>query len=212
MEAEFWLDRWENNKTGWHEKQANPLLINNIDHLNLSKGDRIFLPLCGKSLDIAWLLDQGYQVVGVELSELAVKAVFNDLDITPNITKRDDLIHYQGEHLDLFVGDFFLLSGEIIGSINGIFDRAALVALPTKMRKAYTQHLCKISNHAQQLLITLEYDQTVTAGPPFCVASPLIADYYQENYQINLLEDTHYNNEGDRLGAHNEKVWHLKNK
>ena len=210
MDASFWLDRWQNNKTGWHEKQANPLLINNVDHLKLSKGDRIFLPLCGKSLDIAWLLDQGYQVVGVELSELAVKAVFESLEITPKISNIDDFIQYETDDLILFVGDFFLATADLIGYIDATYDRAALVALPENMRTLYAEHLMLITKKAPQLLITLEYDQNFTAGPPFSINTPMLIDYYHQYYEASLLEDVHCNVKGDRLGEHNEKVWHLK--
>lgn len=210
MEAKFWLDRWKNNKTGWHEKQANPLLINNIEHLKLSKGDRVFLPLCGKSLDIAWLLDQGYQVVGVELSELAVKVVFESLEITPKISNVGDFIQYKTDDLILFVGDFFLATSEVIGHIDATYDRAALVALPENMRTLYAEHLMLITRKSPQLLITLEYDQNFTAGPPFSINTPMLIDYYHQYYEASLLEDVHYNVKGDRLGEHNEKVWYLK--
>ena len=213
MEAnlnEGWLDRWETNKTGWHQKQANPLLINNIGYLNLFKGDRIFLPLCGKTLDIAWLLTQGYQVVGIELSELAIKAVFKALELTPKISNIGELIEYSADNIVLFVGDFFLATSDVIGHVDATYDRAALVALPENRRTLYAEHLMLITQKAPQLLITLEYDQNVTAGPPFSINTPMLADYYQKNYELSLLENKYSNVAGDRLGEHNEKVWHLK--
>ncbi len=210
MDAQFWLERWENNKIGWHEESVNPLLTKNFKYLAQSSGARIFLPLCGKSNDIAWLLDQGYQVVGVELSELAIKEVFLAIGKTPKITKTANFNLYQIDNLDLFVGNFFALTVHEIGVVDAIFDRASLVALPDRSRKLYSQHLQAISKVAPQILVTLEYDQQVTNGPPFCVDASMLVDHYQDTYQLCLLENKHYNVQGDRLGAHNEKVWYLK--
>ena len=60
MDANFWLQKWENNQIGFHENKPNPLLVKYFHILSLEKGSRIFLPLCGKSLDMAWLLSRGY--------------------------------------------------------------------------------------------------------------------------------------------------------
>lgn len=210
MDPQFWLARWETNKIGWHEKSVNLLLTKNFKYLAQRIGARIFVPLCGKSNDIVWLLDQGYQVVGVELSELAIKEVFLGMGKTPKITKSANFNLYQIDNLDLFVGNFFALTVNEIGPIDAIYDRAALVALPPKEQKLYSQHLLAIGQVAPQILVTLEYDQQVKQGPPFCVDTSMLEDHYQDTYQLCLLENKYYNVQGDRLGPHNEKVWHLK--
>lgn len=88
MEHDFWHNRWQNQQIGFHLPEANPLLVAHFSALNLtpptpqksntltSKSPRVFLPLCGKTLDIAWLLAQGYRVVGAELSQIAIDALF----------------------------------------------------------------------------------------------------------------------------------------
>ncbi len=35
-------------------------------------GRRVLVPLCGKTPDLLWLAEQGNEIVGVELSEIAV--------------------------------------------------------------------------------------------------------------------------------------------
>jgi len=94
MEASFWHERWKLNQIGFHIDNTNPLLTNHIGKLNLSKNSRIFLPLCGKTLDIAYLLDQGFSVVGIELSEVAVTALFNELNVKPEIATINSLKIY----------------------------------------------------------------------------------------------------------------------
>ena len=86
MEASFWHERWEENRIGFHENDTNPLLLKYFKRLSLNKGDRVFLPLCGKSLDIAWLLSEGCQVAGAELSEIAIQQLFEELELTPEIS------------------------------------------------------------------------------------------------------------------------------
>lgn len=62
MEKNFWIQKWKKKEIAFHQSQVNPHLKLNFEKLNLKKGSRVFLPLCGKTLDIAWLLSQGYQI------------------------------------------------------------------------------------------------------------------------------------------------------
>jgi thiopurine S-methyltransferase len=141
MDADFWLEKWQSNQLGFHLDEVNPLLTKYFSRLSLQPNGRVFLPLCGKTLDVGWLLGQGYRVTGCELSELAVAALFRDLGLDPDITKIPNGLHYAAPDIDVFVCDIFSLSSELLGHIDAIYDRAALVALPTKTRRQYpTQH------------------------------------------------------------------------
>lgn len=188
MEESFWHEKWERGEIAFHEGQANVHLVKYFSALKLPPNSRVFVPLCGKTKDIAWLLTQGYQVVGVELSELAIQALFDGLDITPTVKQEGDLIHYQGENIDIFVGDIFSLTAELLKPISAIYDRAALVALPEAMRKRYSEHLISITHSAPQLLISFDYDQHLMAGPPFSVNHECVHEYYDSTYSIDLLE------------------------
>ena len=192
MDSEFWHERWENNQIGFHLNEVNKVLLKYWPAMQLEQGQRVFVPLCGKTLDIIWLLQQGVEVVGVELSEIALDELAADISdqLQLNIEKhkRGDKIFYQADKLTLISGDFFALSSQDIGSIDWIYDRAALVALPQEMRQHYSQHLRLISDHASQFLVTLNYDQNEMAGPPFSVAEQEVVSLYQDNYQISLQE------------------------
>ena len=190
MEASFWHDKWEKNQIGFHESETNPLLLKHFSRLNLKEGSRIFLPLCGKTRDVAWLLSEGYQVVGVELSEIAIEQLFQELGVTPEISKSGSLIHYQAANIDLFVGDFFEISPLILGHVDAVYDRAALIALPPETRAQYTSHLIKITENAPQLLICIEYDQSEMNGPPFSLVPSEIEQHYTAHYDLRLLESS----------------------
>lgn len=187
MDSKFWLDRWKNNIIGFHRSDVNPLLREHFHLLELPQGSRIFLPLCGKTLDIGWLLSQGYRVVGAELSEMAIQQLFAELKMTPEIIKVGSLIHYKSKNIDIFVGDLFNLTSELLGPVDAIYDRAALVALPEEMRLKYTSHLIQITSGAPQLLITYEYDQSVIPGPPFSVSTKEVKEHYANQYKVNHI-------------------------
>ena len=210
MEASFWHQKWENNAIGFHQHIPNPLLVKYFNTLSLDKGDRLFLPLCGKTLDIAWLLERGYRVAGVELSELAIEQLFSSLDVEPKITEIGTLKHYGINNLDIFAGDIFQVSRKILGDVDAVYDRAALVALPETMRLRYAAHLMKISGHAQQLLVTFEYDQNAMNGPPFSVIDDEVHTHYQNSYNVSLLEQAEVKGGLKGICPATEHVWLLE--
>lgn len=187
MEASFWHQKWERGDIGFHESEVNPLLIEHFKTLNLPRGSRVFLPLCGKTRDAAWLLACGYRVAGAELSELAIGELFKELDLEPEITKVGQLVRYHSEDIDIFVGDIFAVSAEYLGPISAIYDRAALVALPACIREQYTSLLKNITDTAPQLLITYEYDQLLMEGPPFSVSECEVMQHYGAFYQLKSV-------------------------
>jgi thiopurine S-methyltransferase len=152
MDPVFWHQKWESGEIGFHESQPNPMLVNHAEALKLQPGSRFFLPLCGKTLDIGWLLKQGYNIVGIELNRQAVEELFAELGVIPQIDQIDSLIRYFSDGICIFLGDIFDLSPELLGGVDAIYDRAALVALPPEMRYRYCQLLLQITGNAPQLL------------------------------------------------------------
>jgi len=187
MDAGYWHQKWEENSLGFHQSTANPMLVSHLNTLSLKKNSRIFLPLCGKTLDIAYLLSKGYRITGAELSELAIKQLFVELDVRPNISNIGKLKLYSADNIDIFVGDFFDLSGAALGPVDAIYDRAALVALPKDMRLLYRAHLLDITAMARQLLLTFDYDQNLMEGPPFSISNEDVNQYYNKSYEVTLL-------------------------
>ena len=210
MDANFWHQKWEKNEIAFHQNEANPLLVEYFEALSLVRDNRVFIPLCGKTRDIAWLLTQGYRVAGAELSKIAIEQLFSELGIKPEIIKIDELEHYSAPNIDIFVGDIFELSPSLLGPVDAIYDRAALVALPAGMRDQYTRHLMQITDEAPQLLISYTYDQTAIDGPPFSITNEEVHRHYADNYQIRQLASVDV--EGGMKGKCPavENVWLLK--
>lgn len=214
MEADFWHNRWENNLTGFHLDEVNPHLKENWSVLSLPAGSRIFAPLCGKSLDLIWLAEQGHQVVGIELSHLAVEAFFSENQLKVERHQVGGLELWQSEKISLFCGDFFELTAETLGQVDAVYDRASLIALPPAMRQDYAAKMAELAQSAPKLLVTLEYEQSKMDGPPFSVSEDEVRALYQAKYQVNQLtaQDVLGDNEKFRakgLNYMNECIYQL---
>lgn len=187
MEPDFWHERWSENRIGFHNEEANPALVAHFGALALQPGARVFVPLCGKTLDIGWLLSQGMKVAGVELSEIAVRDLFKEMGVAPEVTEAGALTLWRGGGAEIFCGDIFDLTAEALGPVGAVYDRAALVALPEEMRASYAAHLVAVTGGAPQLLIAFEYDQSAMDGPPFSLPAADVRRLYDARFALTPL-------------------------
>ena len=212
MNSSFWHQRWEKNEIGFHEGKPNPFLVKHFHELSVAKGRRIFVPLCGKTLDISWLLSRGYRMAGAELSQLAIEQLFMELGMQPEVTTVGKVEQWSANNLDIFVGDIFAVSEKMLSPIDAVYDRAALVAFPEDMRKRYTAHLTEVTKKSPQLLICYEYDQSLMDGPPFSVSNEEVHRHYATAYDLTLLSSTEVAGGLKGKGPAKEDVWLLKRK
>ena len=209
MEADFWHDRWRSGQTAFHEGRANTLLTCHWDALALTPGASVFVPLCGKAIDLWWLRDRGARVIGVELSEKAVAEFFEEAGVTPTREPAGALTQWQGGGVTTFVGDVFDLDARALGPVDAVYDRAALVALPQPLRRRYAAHVAAITARAPQLLITFVYDQTAMDGPPFSVDAAEVAACHGATYTCTALETRDVPDGLKGKMAATETVWRL---
>jgi thiopurine S-methyltransferase len=209
MDPEYWKKRWRQNEIGFHMGKPNPLLLKYFSYLELPAASRIFLPLCGKSLDIHWLLRNGFQVIGCELCTLAVEQLFDELKEKPTKQSIGEHRLYSSPNLDIYNGDLFQLQANQVGKIDAIYDRAALVALPEKQRLVYSEQIISLSKAAPQLLLCFRYDQTQMDGPPFSLTEDHIKKHYQHQYHIQLLYSEPVKGGIKGLYTANEDIWLL---
>ncbi|AKS05572.1 thiopurine S-methyltransferase [Pseudomonas trivialis] len=190
MESEFWRERWARNQIGFHLPEVNPYLQRHWPQLALAEGAKVLVPLCGKSLDLMWLASRGHRVLGVESSEQAVEAFFSEQSLAPRITQRGVFKVYQADLIEVWCGDFFALDAEAVAGCTALYDRAALIALPPLMRAQYAEHLNRVLRPGcQGLLITLDYDQTQKAGPPFAVTDEEVKVLFGADWVLKVLEE-----------------------
>ncbi|RMR62596.1 Thiopurine S-methyltransferase [Pseudomonas syringae pv. actinidiae] len=190
MQADFWLQRWQAGQIGFHQAQVNRDLRQHWPLLRLESGARVLVPLCGKSLDMNWLIEQGCYVVGAELSEAAVAGYFNERGVQPQITRKGDFSVYAAPGIEIWCGDFFALTAHDIGHCTAFYDRAALIALPADMRERYVHQLEALMPRAcSGLLVTLEYDQNLLEGPPFSVPHTWLKAFVSGSWEITKVSE-----------------------
>ena len=198
MNTNDWNKRWEQNQIGFHEDEPNLYLTQYLSEFKLKAGATIFVPLCGKSHDLKWLADQGFNIVGIECSSVAVIDFFKHHNLTPNTEIQGELTAYTCDNITIFQGDFFSLSSSHLRQCDLIYDRASMIAFPQQKRTQYINHLSTwFNDDTQMLLITLSYDQSIMSGPPFSASNSEIDSFYT-NKNIKTLTSNNVIDEGPR--------------
>ncbi len=189
MEPEFWLQRWREGRTGFHRDAVMPLLEKHWPRLGAADGAPVFVPLAGKTLDMHWLAARGHGVLGCELSPLAVEAFFAEAGLVPEQERDADGLHHRAGRIDLVEGDVFALADATLARMQAVYDRAALIALPTTLRRRYASQVYgRLPRGCRGLLITLEYPQEQMQGPPFSVAETEVRGLFAADWEVELLE------------------------
>jgi thiopurine S-methyltransferase len=188
MKKDFWLERWDRGEIGFHQDEVNPYLIQYWPQLHVDRDSMVFVPLCGKSRDMLWLRNQGHQVLGVELSAIAVQSFFKENGYSPQQDSKGKFDCCEADGIRILCGDFFDLGKDDLADVGVVYDRASLIALPPDMRERYARHLVSILPPATQiLLVTVDYPQAEMQGPPFSVTSEEVTALYRDYAEVRLL-------------------------
>ncbi len=191
MESSFWHQRWAENQIGFHQEKINSRLIRFWPQLDLLKGTMVFVPLCGKTLDMLWLVEEGFEVLGIELSESACEAFFQENGIPFERNRGDRFVEFTGEQIRLLAGDFFALTAMDLAGVTSFYDRAALVALPESMRQKYAQHMdAVLPPHCQGLCISMSYDEMKMKGPPFSVGEDEVRQLFESAFDVEVIAES----------------------
>lgn len=214
MEKEFWLERWEVNQIGFHRDDYNPNLTTNFSQLGLYPGDTILVPLCGKTLDLIWLKNQALNVIGVELSDIAVTDFFKENLLKFTVEDKGAFKKYTSDNITLYQGDIFDINKEELGVIDAIYDRAATVALPVDIRNRYLRKLTELSTRINILMVLFEYEQYLISGPPFSVEESYLRRQYSD-FKVEKLKSNKFKKLAPKfaeVGATvREKVYLIRN-
>ena len=188
MEPGFWHEKWNLQHIGFHQQDINPFLVQYWQKLLLPADAQVFVPLCGKSLDMCFLAEQGHQVIGCELNELAVQQFFTDNQLELTQTAVGEYQHYQTEQISVYQGDIFTLPKTITQEVTAFYDRAALIAWPENMRAHYAKQLANLLPCGSiGLLVTLDYPQAALNGPPFAVSPTWVEQHLSDDFDIEVL-------------------------
>lgn len=201
MEHDFWHEKWSEGRIGFHQADINSHLKAFWQQLDLAGKGQVFVPLCGKSQDMLWLQDQGHDVLGIELNRSACDSFFSENGYEPVVETVDDFARLQAGQLSILCGDFFQLRAQDLQQVKGVYDRAALVALPQAMRERYARTLVGLLPQGVAiLLVTLEFDSP--NGPPFNVSDDEVQRLFAERFNIERLNEA-------KDGEKREVTWAL---
>ena len=188
MEPSFWHERWSKDEIGFHQPAPNEHLRNHAGELGVSPGQTVLVPLCGKSLDMLWLAEQGYRVCGIEISRRAVLNFFRENGLQYDVVTSDEGDWYHSGRIEICCTDFLALEPDALPQIDAVYDRAALVALPPEMRPPYAKRLDNlIRPGVNTLVVTLQYRQAEMKGPPFSVTGEEVRQLFGPRYEIRQL-------------------------
>ena len=195
---EYWHNRWDKEQTGWHRAIYNDLLLKHWPSINAPSGGEVLVPLCGKSLDMLWLAEQGYNVVGLEMVEQAVQAFFEENKLETVSNEIGKHIKYSSPPFTIFQGDLFDLEAGVVQA-DAWYDRAAMVALPNSLRENYVKQICQqTKSGASGLLITFAYPQEQMDGPPFALHDEDVLRFFADGFEVECLEKIDLEDEKDR--------------
>jgi thiopurine S-methyltransferase len=189
VDASFWLDCWREGRTNFHRSDVMPLLETHWPALELPRGTRVLVPLAGKTLDMAWLASQGFRVLGVELSPLAVQAFFGEHRLQPQRHASACGEHYVAGPIEIIQGNVFDLDDATLAGCMAVYDRAALIALPAAMRQQYARSVyARLPAGCRGLMITLDYPPGEMEGPPFAVPPSEVRQLFGGDWQVTALD------------------------
>ena len=189
MHHDFWHDRWQTGQIGFHQSGVHPFLERWWPSLGVPGHSRVYVPLCGKSLDMVWLTDRGHAVVGSELSPLAIDDFFAGRQLVAMRHADRGFVHHAAGPFEIFEGDAIELTPDLTGPVGALYDRAALVALPPDMRAPYVASLAALLRRGSRgLLVAFEYPQEMKGGPPFSVGAEEVRRLFGDRFAVRELE------------------------
>ena len=195
---EFWHNRWKSQQTGWHRAEYNDLLVKHWSTIGAAARGEVLVPLCGKSLDMLWLAEQGHSVVGLEMVKQAVETFFQEQGLKAESTALEQHTKHVHSPFTLFHGNVCELKPKSVQA-DAWYDRAAMIALPVESREAYVAQLRQQTKPgAVGLLITFAYPQDQMQGPPFSLQDEHVHQLFSEGFDVECLETRELEDEKGR--------------
>ena len=202
MHHDFWHDRWRRRQIGFHQPSPHPFLERWWSSLGAPKNARVYVPLCGKSLDMIWLAVHGYRVVGNEISPIAVQEFFGEQGAQPGVEQRGPFKRHAAHAFEILEGDAFDLTPELLGPVDAAYDRAALVSLTPDQRVSYVESFGRLMTAGTPtMLVAFEYPQALKEGPPFSVEPDEVVSLYSANFDVTELERVNIITESPKFAA-----------
>ncbi|MEZ5966960.1 MAG: thiopurine S-methyltransferase [Planctomycetota bacterium] len=189
MDRTFWEQRWAAGRTAFHRPDPHPLLRRHLDRLG--PPGRVYVPLCGKSVDMLLLRQHGHEVVGTEFVVEAVHQFFRELGAEPERREAPPFESFAAPGITILRGDAMAITRDHLGgAIDAVYDRGSLVAVDPARRTELADSLRRVSRRQGRiLLVTLSYDQSKADGPPWSVDEATVRRLFARHASIEILDE-----------------------
>ncbi|CAL8110762.1 unnamed protein product [Orchesella dallaii] len=202
---EYWENRYKKRNFEWHIEEVHPQLLKYLSKLTQleteetvegSKAKKFFVPLCGKTKDIPFLLKLGFEVFAVEAIDSVVQELINENNLELTFDEKRSIYHDKDEQLKIYCGDLFKCPIEEYGPFDCIWDRASFIALDYSFRPSYIDMMKRSVGYGSEngvhnfryLLQSVTYDKSNFAGPPRCVDAADIKEFFGLWADVTVLE------------------------
>uniref|UniRef100_S4R8E2 thiopurine S-methyltransferase n=2 Tax=Petromyzon marinus TaxID=7757 RepID=S4R8E2_PETMA len=191
----YWQGAWQRRQIGFHDPNVHEKLIKYLDAMRSGRAKlRVFLPLCGKAVDMKWLADLGHEVVGVEGVESAIVEFFSEQNVefrrqtVPSLPDGELFQSLDGK-MSVYRCDFFNFTSAVAGRFDAMWDRGGLVAINASDRERFAAIMTDLmAPGCRYLLDTFNYNDLTFKGPPHYVPESEIRALYGERCDVELLE------------------------
>lgn len=185
---------WETSKDpSFHSKKYHAELMRyHKCLLENGKAGRIFVPLCGKTMDMIYLSEQGHEVIGLEFSEVGIKDFFaeNNLTFSEEGIDGKPFVKYMAKerNITIYRGDLFDLSPDICGTFDAAWDRGSFVAINVPTRSRYAGLMSDLIKPSGKILMEITmYDGSKYSRPPHITTEHHLKENFKD-FEVEVLK------------------------
>ena len=171
-DAQYWEDRYRNNKTGWDMQQVSPPLKAYLDQIQ-NKDIKILIPGCGNAYEAEYLIRMGF--TDVHVLDIAIQPLIN---LQTRMSETDAL--------HIHPTDFF----EFYDSFDLIIEQTFFCALNPHLRSAYANKMKDLLDKKGQL-VGLLFDFPLVSGPPFGGNISEYYPYFEPHFIFKTFQRAH---------------------
>lgn len=200
-----WQDRWDTGNIRFHNPEVHAMLLKHFDKICPSgDGGRIFVPLCGKTLDMKWLSEQNMFVVGLDGVRLSLEQFMSEQNLNfttekiPELGEDCEVFKTADDKFHLYRGDIMDFSASIEGTFDAVWDRGSLVALRREDVPQYVKVIKSLIKPGGRCLVEVfDYDVKIMEGadikppcppPPFPMYEAELKDLYEPEFRVEFID------------------------
>jgi methyl halide transferase len=174
LSAEYWDRRYQEGSTPWNLGVPAPPLVSLLASPNSPTPGRIAVLGCGTGYDALLFAEHGFEVVGCDLSALAIE------------TAKSAALE-RGLTVEFLERDIFALIPEFSQSFDYVLEHTCFCAIDPTLRPKYVELVSTLLRPNGKLL-GLFFTHNRPGGPPFGSTTKEIRELFAERFEFLSLE------------------------